>query len=129
MKKRLRKKLHREEFSEFGLDLLGVFTQDLTEEGLEVFMDWILDMASSLGYIAGGGFGQKSFGLHVIVGRQSDPVSERISDLRRSMEHPLIKKCCWGPLQDSWSGDYKDVCSSCPGDPGCRRELLAVKGS
>jgi uncharacterized protein len=55
MKKRLRKKLHKGEFQEFGFDILIQFKQTISFDKKEVFIDDFIELIEELNLLFGGG--------------------------------------------------------------------------
>jgi uncharacterized protein len=57
MKKRLRKKLHKGEFQEFGFDIDIQFQQSFTQEEFNSLLDNFIEMIENQGLMFGGAFG------------------------------------------------------------------------
>jgi uncharacterized protein len=55
MKKRLRKKLHKGEFQEFGFDILIQFKQTISFDKKEIFIDDFIELIEELNLLFGGG--------------------------------------------------------------------------
>jgi uncharacterized protein len=55
MKKRLRKKLHKGEFQEFGFDILIQFKQTISFDKKEVFIEDFIELIEELNLLFGGG--------------------------------------------------------------------------
>jgi uncharacterized protein len=58
MKKRLRKKLHKGEFQEFGFDIDIQFQQSFTKEEFNNLLDNFIEMIENQGLMFGGSFGK-----------------------------------------------------------------------
>ena len=108
MKKRLRKKQHRGEFTEWGRQLVATRN---TKEDADDFQDaFILQAIEANGCYCGGSLSDDKVDVIVELGRLSKDPETKFSkvtawlDARQDVED-------WraGPLFDIWHGDYDDI--------------------
>ena len=89
MKRRLRKKLHRAEFTEFGYYLGWTSASD---EEYEATYFMVVDLAAPLGFKVGGGGGEcgkrKKYNSYLVfeVGKESDSISSRLKTFLKQLE-------------------------------------------
>jgi len=108
MKKRLRKKKHHGEFTEWGRQLVIIRNQ---KEGFDEFLDAFIEEAIEANgcYCGGGGNGEK-LGFVIELGRRSDDPDVRLNritawlDARADVQN-------WGVSEefDLWHGDFEDI--------------------
>ena len=108
IKKRLRKKKHRGEFTEWGRQLVIMRNR---EEGFDEFLDAFIEEAieSNGCYCGGGGHGEK---LDVVVelGRRSDDPDARLKRITGwIVARPDVRTWKVSEEFDVWHGDFKDI--------------------
>jgi uncharacterized protein YggL (DUF469 family) len=108
MKKRLRKKKHYGEFTEWGRQL--IITRN-RKKGFDEFLDAFIEEAieASGSYCGGGG---KEDRLEVIVelGRRSDDPDARLRKITAWLDgRPDVKRWKTGEEFDVWHGDFRDI--------------------
>jgi uncharacterized protein YggL (DUF469 family) len=106
MRKRLRKKLHKKEFTQYGFSIWLRFKIGFSEEESDRLMDRFLDElieANGLQF-GGGGNGHEWEGVVAVAGRGSAKQTHRqlVSDWLGSQ--PAIVEFQIGDLQDVWYG-------------------------
>ena len=108
MKKRLRKKLHRREFAEWGCQLLATRN---TKEDAEAFQDdFILQAIEANGCSCGGSLSDDKVDVVVELGKMSDDPDARLSKVTAWLESRRdVEKWTAGPLFDLWHGNYEDM--------------------
>jgi uncharacterized protein len=106
MKKRLRKKLHKGEFQEFGFDFSIQFHQPLTPEKADDLLDDFIEMIEKNALFLGGGGEELSLQGFIVATKKSvtDEHEIAITDWIKSKKdliqsYKLEKK-------DAWNGDY-----------------------
>ncbi len=104
MKKRLRKKLHRGEFQEFGFQISWRFTPALTPPEDDQFFDVLIEMVETAGLTFGGGGGGEEEGSGFFCrakhGSASDKDRLSVEDwFSKSRANVSVKI---GPLEDAW---------------------------
>ncbi len=103
MKKRLRKKLHRGEFQEFGFPVAWQFSPALDSEGCELFFDALIGKVEAAGLSFGGGGGPEGgSGFLCLAKRGSASEKDRVqlAEWFRKLEIEVTV----GPLEDAWHG-------------------------
>jgi len=104
IKKRLRKKLRKGEFREFGFDLRFAINPDLTDAAQNELFDAFLVEAIESNDLAFGGGGRHGswdgFVTRVTRGGASAEVQERVRQWLQ--QHPEIDGIEVGPLVDAW---------------------------
>lgn len=101
--KRLRKKLHMGEFTEYGFNVNFELNKPLTDEEIEAFLDLFLDDAiEKNGLIYGGGFGVTFDGFVILEknGSAKEEHRQLINSWLKSKKE--IKKFQVGELVDAW---------------------------
>jgi len=108
MKKRLRKKKHRGEFTEWGRQILILRNQ---KDGLDEFLDAFIDEAiEANGCYCGGGGTAEKLSFIVELGRRSDHPDDRLKSIVEWLESRAdIQSWKVGEEFDLWHGDYEDI--------------------
>ena len=101
--RRLRKKLHLEEFMEYGFNVNFELNKPVTDDEIESFLDLFLDDAiKKNGLIYGGGFGV-TFDGFVILEKNGSATNEHRQLINSWLESKKeIKKFQVGELVDAW---------------------------
>ena len=101
--RRLRKKLHLGEFTEYGFNVNFELNKPVTDEEIEAFLDLFLDDAiEKNGLIYGGGFGV-TFDGFVILEKNGSATEEHRQLIKSWLESKKeIKKLQVGELVDAW---------------------------
>ena len=108
MKKRLRKKKHFGEFTEWGRQLDIARNRN---DGLDEFMDAFIEEAieANGSYCGGGGTAEK-LRFVVELGRRSDSPDARLKRITAWLDsRPDIQNWKVGEEFDLWHGDYEDM--------------------
>ena len=101
MKKRLRKKLHRGEFQEFGFSVAWQFTPALDAPGCDLFFEALIGRVEAAGLSFGGGGGPEGgSGFLCLAKRGSASEKDRaqFAEWFRKLEIEVVV----GPLEDAW---------------------------
>jgi uncharacterized protein YggL (DUF469 family) len=108
MKKRLRKKKHLGEFTEYGRQL--VINRNL-KDGFDEFLDAFIEEAIETdGCYCGGGGKEDKLDVIVELGRRSDDPDARLNKITAWLDaRPDVEKWSVGEEFDIWHGDYKDI--------------------
>ncbi len=110
MKKRLRKKLHRGEFQEFGFAVAWQFTPALDDPYLNLFFAALMEMAQDRGLTFGGG-GDPKQGSGFFCKKERCSTSEEdrslVADWFRTLE-PTVSVTI-GPPEDAWHSQPPQV--------------------
>jgi uncharacterized protein YggL (DUF469 family) len=108
MKKRLRKKKHLGEFTEYGRQL--VINRNL-KDGFDEFLDAFIEEAIETdGCYCGGGGKEDKLDVIVELGRRSDDPDARLNKITAWLDaRPDVEKWRVGEEFDIWHGDYKDI--------------------
>ncbi len=108
MKKRLRKKKHRGEFTEWGSQL--VITRN-RKDGFEEFLDAFIEEAiEANGCYCGGGGKEDKLDVVVELGRRSDDPAARLNKITAWLDaRPDVQTWRTGDEFDLWHGDYLDI--------------------
>ena len=108
MKKRMRKKKHCGEFTEWGRQLVAIRN---TPQDAEAFQDaFILEAIESNGCYCGGGFTDDRVDVIVALGKISDDPNAKFSKVTEWLNaRPDIESWKAGPLFDLWHGEYGDL--------------------
>jgi hypothetical protein len=102
MKKRLRKKLRRGEFTEYGFGLALDFFPGLTQEGLETLMDRVITVVEARSMYVGGGGSLNGFGGYVTRRKASCTEEDRVYVSETLRGIPGIAKCIVEDLTSAW---------------------------
>lgn len=107
MKRRLGKKLHLAEFTEFAFDVLATFVPPLDRAQNEAFLDRLIDAVEERGLRFGGGVALEELG-GFIAGRRPPQVTPAERDVMadRLRAQPEVSEVEAGPLWNCW-----DECS------------------
>jgi len=84
MKKRLRKKKHLVEFTEWGREL--TIQRNTREDFMEFFYAFIDEAIEANGLTCGGGRGEDSLSVMIELGARHDPQDERIEHVRKWLD-------------------------------------------
>jgi len=108
MKKRLRKKKHKDEFREWGRQL--VITRN-RKDGFDEFLDAFIEEAIEANdcYCGGGG---KEDNLDVVVelGRMADDPERRLAKITAWLDSRSdVLEYKAGPMLDLWYGSFEDI--------------------
>ena len=108
MKKRLRKKKHCGEFTEWGRQLVIVRNRkDLFDEFLD---DFIMDAIESNGCYCGGGGSEDKLNVVVELGLRSDDPDSRLKRIIEWLNaRPDVQNWTIGEELDLWHGDFQDL--------------------
>lgn len=108
MKKRLRKKKHCGEFTEWGRQI--VISRNRTD-GLDEFLDAFIEEAiEANGCYCGGGGTADRLGFVVELCRRSDHPDDRLKRISEWLDaRPDIQSWKVGEEFDLWYGDYEDM--------------------
>ena len=107
MKKRLRKKKHRGEFTEWGRQLAVSLR---TRRPADAFHDgFILEAIEANGCYCGGGLYEDKIDVIVELGKMSDDPEGRFARVTAWLDaRPDVESWKAGPLFDLWHGDLPD---------------------
>jgi uncharacterized protein YggL (DUF469 family) len=108
MKKRLRKKKHLGEFTEWGRQF--VITRN-RKDGFDEFLDAFIEEAiEANGCYCGGGGKEDKMNFVVELGRRSDDPDARLKRITAWLEaRPDVENWKVGEEFDIWHGDYQDI--------------------
>jgi len=108
MKKRLRKKKHRGEFTEWGRQLLIIRNR---KDGFDEFLDAFIEEAiESNGCFCGGGGKEDKLDVVVELGRRSGDPSARLKRITAWLDaRPDVQSWRMGEEFDAWHGDFQDI--------------------
>jgi uncharacterized protein YggL (DUF469 family) len=108
MKKRLHKKKHRGEFTEWGRQL--IITRN-RKDGFDEFLDAFIEKAiEANGCYCGGGGKEDKLGFVVELGRRSDDPAARLKRITAWLDaRSDVQTWRLGEEFDIWHGDYQDV--------------------
>ena len=108
MKKRLRKKKHRGEFTEWGRHL--VVTRN-RKDGFDEFLDAFIEEAiEANGCYCGGGGGENTLVVVVELGRCSDDPAARLKRITAWLDaRPDVQGWRADDKFDIWHGDFEDI--------------------
>jgi hypothetical protein len=107
MKKRLRKKFHTGEFTEFGFEVAFHLAAPVQPEAEQDLLEAFLDQIESQG-LAGGGMSREGrFAFTIAAARPRVPVTEahRLALEAWLKANPAIQEPRVGPLADAWHSD------------------------
>ena len=108
MKKRLRKKKHRAEFTEWGRRLLIIRNR---KDGFDEFLDAFIDEAiEANGCYCGGGGKEDMLDVVVELGRRSDDPAARVKKITAWLDaRSDVQSWKTGEEFDIWHGDFQDI--------------------
>lgn len=108
MKKRLRKKKHCGEFSEWGRQLVAI--RD-TKKDADAFQDaFIAEAIEDNGCCCGGSLSDDKVDVIVELGKMTDDPEAKFSKVTAWLDaRPDVEGWRAGPLFDLWHGDYDDI--------------------
>jgi uncharacterized protein YggL (DUF469 family) len=108
MKKRLRKKKHYREFTEWGRQLI---INRNRKEGFDEFLDAFIEEAiEANGCYCGGGGKEDKLDVVVELGRRSDNPSARMERITGWLDaRPDVQGWRTGEEFDIWQGDFEDI--------------------
>ncbi len=108
MKKRLRKKKHLGEFTEWGRQLIATRN---TKACADEFQDaFILEAIEGNGCFCGGSMSENHINVVVELGKASDNPEERFAKVTDWLDaRPDVQGWNAGPLFDLWYGDFEDM--------------------
>ena len=108
MKKRIRKKKHRGEFTEWGRQL--VITRN-RKDGFDEFLDAFIEEAiEANGCCCGGGGKEDKVDVVVELGRGEDDPAARLKRVIKWLNaRPDVQSWRIGEEFDIWYGDYQDI--------------------
>jgi len=108
VKKRLRKKKHHGEFTEWGRQL--VITRN-RKDGFDEFLDAFIEEAiEANGCYCGGGGKEDKLDFVVELGRCSDDPAARLKKITAWLDaRPDVQNWIVGKEFDIWHGDFKDI--------------------
>ncbi len=108
MKKRLRKKKRRGEFTEWGRQLVATRN---TKEAADAFQDaFILEAIEANGCCCGGSLSDDKVDVIVELGRMSDNPEAKFTKVTDWLDaRPDVEGWHAGELFDTWHGDYQDI--------------------
>jgi len=108
MKKRLRKKKHRGEFTEWGRQL--VITRN-RKEGFDEFLDAFIEEAiEANGCYCGGGGKEEKPGVVVELGCRSDDPAARLKRITAWLDsRPDVQSWKMGEEFDIWHREFQDI--------------------
>lgn len=110
MNKRLRKKLHRGEFQEFGFAITWHFTRPLDTPDLDLFFDALVETASESGLtFGGGGSSEHGSGFLCRKGRGSITEEHRSQVAAWFQEWGPALSATVGPPEDAWQSQSPQV--------------------
>lgn len=101
--RRLRKKLHLNEFQEFGFEISFSLSENLDSEKLDDFFDqFITEVIENNSLVFGGGIGGNSGGFVTLSKRGSATEEHRGRVKSWLSAHPMIADVQIGELVDAW---------------------------
>jgi len=107
MKKRLRKKKHLGEFTEWGRQLVIVRNR---KDGFDEFLDAFIEAIESNGCYCGGGGKEDKSGVVVELGRRADDPDAKLSKITAWLDaRPDVERWKVGEEFDIWHGDFQDI--------------------
>jgi uncharacterized protein YggL (DUF469 family) len=108
MKRRLRKKKHRGEFTQWGRQL--VITRN-RKDGFDEFLDaFIEETIEASGCYCGGGGREDGLDVVVELGRSSDDPAARLKRITAWLDaQPDVQSWRAGDEFDIWHGDFEDI--------------------
>ena len=108
MKKRLRKKKHRGEFTEWGRQLVATRN---TKDNAEAFQNaFIVEAIEGSGCYCGGSLSDDKLDVIVELGRMSDEPESKFSKITTWLDSRSdVEGWRAGPLIDLWYGNFDDI--------------------
>ncbi len=108
MKKRLRKKKHYGEFTEWGRQVIVTRNR---KDGFDEFLDAFIEKAiEANGCYCGGGGSDDKLGVVVELGCRSDDPDARLKKIMVWLDgRPDVQSSKVGKEFDIWHGDFKDI--------------------
>jgi uncharacterized protein YggL (DUF469 family) len=108
MKKRLRKKKHVGEFTEWGRQLVIIRNR---KDGFDEFLDAFIEEAiEASGCYCGGGGKEDRLDVVVELGRRSDDPAARLKRITTWLDaRPDVQSWKAGDEFDIWHGNFKDI--------------------
>src|SRR4030042_4217627 len=108
MKKRLRKKKHHGEFTEWGRQLVITRNQ---KDGFDEFLDAFIEEAvEANGCYCGGGGKEDKLDVVLELGRRSDDPAARLKRITAWLDaRPDVQSWRAGDEFNIWYGDFKDI--------------------
>ena len=108
MKKRLRKKKHLGEFTDWGRQLVILRNR---KDGFDEFFDAFIEEAiESNGCYCGGGGKENTLDVVVELGRRSDDPNTKLNKITAWLDaRPDVEKWKVGDEFDIWYGDFQDI--------------------
>lgn len=106
MKRRLRKKLRRGEFAEYGFGIQLDFVPGLTPDDIERIVDRIIAVVEPRGMYVGGGGSAKGFGGYITKRKASCTEEDRLYVSSSLQGTSGVSKCTVEDLTDSWHGTF-----------------------
>ena len=108
MKKRLRKKKHLGEFTEWGIQLVATRNQ---KDGFDDFLDaFVLEAIEANGCYCGGGGMEDKFDVVIELGRHADDPESKLRKITAWLDSRSdVQGYRTGELFDLWHGDFEDV--------------------
>lgn len=107
MKKRLRKKLHRDEFTEWGRRV--IITRNRKDE-FDEFLDAFIEIIEANGCVCGGGGSEDNLDMVVELGRTSDNSDARMKNITSWLEvRPDVESWKVTAEFDLWDGNFDEI--------------------
>lgn len=108
MKKRLRKKKHYGEFTEWGRQL--IVTRNQKDEFDEFLEDFIVQAIEAAGCYCGGGGSNDRLDVVVELGRRSGDPDARLKKITAWLDaRPDVQRWRVGEEFDVWHGNFEDI--------------------
>ncbi len=107
MKKRLRKKKHYREFTEWGRQL--IITRN-RKDGFEEFLDAFIEAIEANGCYCGGGGKEDKLDVVMELGHRSDDPAARMKRITAWLDaRPDVQSWRTSEDFDIWHGDFQDI--------------------
>lgn len=107
MKKRLRKKLHRDEFTEWGRRF--IITRNRKDE-FDEFLDAFIEIIEANGCVCGGGGMEDNLDMVIELGRQADNRDARMKNITSWLERrPDVQSWKVSTEIDLWNGNFEEI--------------------
>ncbi len=109
MKKRLRKKKHLKEFSEYGVELELQVRSEITEDEFEKLVDQLINFVEDNGLFCGGGYNpiKKELSFFIEVGRDVSKVIEFQLKLKQWITDKGFECDYNTAIKDAWYPERK----------------------